>query len=481
MDTDFILRRFRHERQILASLNHPYIAKLFDGDTTNDGQPYFVMELVEGKPVRKFCDDERLSIEERLKLFLHVCAAVSYAHRNLIVHRDLKPSNILVTSDGTPKLLDFGIAKILSPNAAEETHTNARAMTPEYASPEQVRGEPITTASDIYSLGVILYELLTGHRPYSLEGRSESEAARIIGEHEPEKPSFIVARARKVANTGGAQMSVMTPERASLTRDLLPVALHRRLRGDLDNIALKALCKEPARRYASVEQFSEDIERHLAGLPVRARKDTFKYRASKFIQRNRVGVAASALVLLTLIGGIVATLWQAHTARVERTRAEQRFNEVRKLAHSVLFEYHDAIAELPGSTPVRQRLVKDALDYLDSLSRDAAGDHSLRRELANAYLKVGDIQGKPYNPNLGDTAGALASYRKAQAILESLSNVEADDSNVKRDLALAYQDIGRIEMRMGDRAEALNYQRRAIALSESLAKADSGNAEYRRI
>ena len=278
MDTDDMLRRFRNERQILAQLDHPNIARLLDGGTTDDGLPYFVMEHVDGIAIDDYCDKHQLSITGQLKLFRQVCAAVSYAHQHLAIHRDLKPSNILVTEDGTPKLLDFGIAKLLAPGVTtSDTVTGMQLMTPEYASPEQARGESsITTASDIYSLGVVLYELLTGESPYDFPSRRADEVARVICETEPQRPSRISGESQRKQKGHSAFGN-------------------RQLRGDIDNILLMALRKDPARRYSSVEQFSEDIRRHLEGLPVLARPDTPWYRTSKFISRHRAAsVGASA-------------------------------------------------------------------------------------------------------------------------------------------------------------------------------------------
>jgi serine/threonine protein kinase len=411
MDTDSVLRHFRNERQILASFDHPNIARLLDGGATESGLPYFVMEYVEGLPVDAYCDAHALSIVERLKLFREVCAAVSYAHRHTVIHRDVKPSNILVTSDGTPKLLDFGIAKILQPSDAVEplaTLTGVRLMTPHYASPEQVRGEALTTATDVYSLGVVLYQLLTGRKPYRLKTQAPEEISRAILEQEPPRPSTAIAK-----SDGSGKSQVLNP---------------KSLRGDLDNIVLTALRKEPDRRYQSVEQFSEDIRRHLEALPVAARKDTLAYRSAKFIRRNTVATAAAALIFLTLIGGIVATTWQARKARAEKARAERRFNDVRQLARSVLFDYHDAIKDLPGATRVREQLVKDALTYLDSLASEATGDPDLQRELAAAYERVGDVRGEAFSASLGDRTGAMESYRKALRIRETM--VAADPHNV---------------------------------------------------
>jgi serine/threonine protein kinase/Tol biopolymer transport system component/tetratricopeptide (TPR) repeat protein len=273
MDTDFILRRFRQERQILASLDHTYIARLMDGGTTDDGLPYFVMEYIEGLPVNQFCDAHKLSTPERLRLFLKVCAAVAYAHHNLVIHRDLKPSNVLVTADGTPKLLDFGIAKLLNPEmggrALDPTTLALRLMTPEYASPEQVRGETVTMVSDVYSLGVLLYDLLTGHRPYMLRSRSPEEIARVICEQEPERPSVAVNLIEVIPSHGRDPVEI-TPDSVSRVRDGSLEKLRRQLSGSIDNIVLKALRKEQQRRYQSVEEFARDIEHYLEGRPVGA-------------------------------------------------------------------------------------------------------------------------------------------------------------------------------------------------------------------
>lgn len=336
LDTEDILHRFRNERQILAQLDHPNIARLIDGGTTDDGLPYFVMEYVNGEPINAYCDANALATTERLTLFRKVCAAVTYAHQNLVIHRDLKPSNILVTPEGEPKLLDFGIAKLLS--AGDELFTQTipalRVMTPEYASPEQVKGDKIMTTSDVYSLGVLLYELLTGRRPYRLKTRTTEEISRAITEQEPERPSTAIS------------------QRSDRNSPVSAIRNPKSLRGDLDNIVLMAMRKEPVRRYASVGQFSEDLRRHLTGLPVIARKDTVSYRASKFVNRHRIGVAAAALVLLSLLGGIVATLIQVQTARRERAKAEAISG----------FLQRTLSAANPDRNPGSQPTVKDVLD-----------------------------------------------------------------------------------------------------------------------
>lgn len=472
-----VLRRFRNERQILAGLDHPYIARLLDGGTTPDGMPYVVMEYVEGDPIDRYCDHHRLSTSERLKLFRDVCAAVHYAHQNLIIHRDLKPGNILVTAGGVPKLLDFGIAKLLNPELGPQTQAITRMamrlMTPEYASPEQIRGEPITTASDIYSLGVVLYELLTGHRPYLFKNYQSQEIEHIVSFEEPERPSTVVGRREIHAQ----ESPDSAPNARQTARDR--ERLRRQLAGELDAIVMMALRKESQRRYASAEQLSEDIRRHLEGRPVRARPDTLSYRTSKFIKRHKIGVAAAALVLLTLIGGVMATTWQARIARAERARAEQRFNDVRKLANSFIFEVHDNIADLPGSTRAREVLVKSALEYLNSLAEEAGNDPSLQRELASAYQKVGDVQGNPTNANLGDTAGALASYRKALTIAEALVVAHPSDAEAQKSLALTYQKLSDLQGWTGDLNGAVESARKSVAFFTVLAEADATNLRTR--
>jgi tetratricopeptide (TPR) repeat protein len=403
-----IIRRFRQERQILAGLEHPNIARLLDGGTTPDGVPYLVMEYVDGIEIERHCDEKPCSIAERLRLFLLLCDAVQYAHRNLVIHRDIKPGNVLITSEGVPKLLDFGIAKLISRDTSEATVT--RLMTPDYASPEQLRGEPVSTATDVYSLGVLLYRLLAGENPFAAARRPDSEPIR-------------------------------------------PSTRNRALRGDLENILLMALQTEPARRYGSVEQFATDIRRHLSGHPITARPATLVYRTSKFVRRNRVAVVAAMLIV------VVAALAFAATLRQKRI-AERRFEQVRALARSFVFEIHDAIAPLPGSTQARGLLVRRALLYLDALAKEAEDSTELQMELARAYLKIGDVQGLPYAANLGDTSGALASYRKALAIVEDL-----DAPAIAAD---AHDRIGLVQQRRLEWREAMEHHQAALALRKNL-------------
>jgi len=334
-DVSSVLERFRNERQILASLDHSNIARLYDGGTSAEGIPYLVMELVDGIPIDSFCDAGKLNITRRLELYLEVCSAVQYAHQRLVIHRDLKPGNILVTKKAIPKLLDFGIAKILDPATATDV-TIVRPMTPEYASPEQIRGEPITTASDVYSLGVALYQLLTGRSPYRMTTRTPHELSRAITDTEPERPSTAILRQLAAKDSSSASR---TPEQLSDAREPSLAKLQRRLSGDLDNILLKALRKEPQRRYASVEQFAEDLRRHLDGRPVSARKDSWSYRSGKFIKRHKAGVAAAALMAATLVAGVAATVREAKVAERNRLRAEKRFDDVRKLSNSLILKF----------------------------------------------------------------------------------------------------------------------------------------------
>lgn len=437
MDTDFILRRFEHERQILAVLEHPNIARLLDGGATPDGRPFLVMEYIRGVPINEYAQQRSLTIRERLKLFQAVCSAVQFAHQNLVVHRDLKPANILVTPDGTPKLLDFGIAKLLEPDA-DVTMASIRLMTPECASPEQVLGQPITTASDIYALGVLLYQLLTDETPYQFATRTPEEITRVVCDWEPRKPSA-----------------------------------GRRLPQDLDPIVLKAMHKEPGRRYASAEQLAEDIDRFLRGLPVTAREETFGYRASKFVMRNKTGTAAAALVACSLIGGMAATLWEAHAERVQRARAERRFSELREVAHSVIFEFHDAIQDLPGSTPVRKLFIDRGVHYLDSLVKEANGDLALQRDVAAGYERVALVQGQYGRANLGDAAGALENLQKALAIRQVIAKANPRTTGDMLALAVCDRLIATQLLANGSAHAALTKIREATQISEELVKHDA--------
>jgi non-specific serine/threonine protein kinase/serine/threonine-protein kinase len=446
MHSEGILKRFRAERQILAMLDHPNIVGLLDGGSAPDGSPYLVMEYVTGTSLLEHCDQRRLGIDARLDLFLAVCDAVQFAHQRLVVHRDLKSDNILVTEDGSPRLLDFGIAKLLAPEGEATPVTLTapmnRMLTPDYASPEQIRGEPAAVSSDVYSLGVILYELLAGVRPLQFQTRSPEEVLRVVLQVEPVPPSQAVTRAT-------------TGETAVRRGESTTARLRRRLSGDLDYVVLRALEKDPKRRYSSVDQFAADIRRYREGFPVLARGASFSYRMSRLARRHRAAILAGSMVALALIAGLIGTAWQAGVASRQRDLAQQRFNDVRALAHAVVFDIHDAIANLPGSTPARETLVRHALQYLDRLSGEAGQDLGLQRELATAYGKIGDVQGRPMFPNLGHTDEARASYEKSLALFRKVSEAWPDSVYVASDLVVTLQRLADVLRVTGHPGEAM--------------------------
>jgi len=481
MDSDVVLRRFRNERQILAQLDHPNIARLLDGGTSDDGLPFFVMDYIEGQRLDDYCDEHRLSVRERLQLFCLICTAIQYAHQNLVIHRDLKPSNILVTRDGTPKLLDFGVAKLLNPELSgttwETTVAEMRPMTPEFASPEQLQGQILTTASDVYSLGLVLYVLLTGRLPYTLTTISTpAELIRMICEQEPERPSAAV-----LAADPQADQARNDPARVVGGRDVDRETLKRTLVGDLDNIVLRALRKDPMLRYPSAEQLADDIRRYLQGLPVLARPSTFGYRAAKFVRRHRAGMSAALVILVTLIAGLIVTSWQAHIARRERARADRSLADVRRLANSFLFEFHEAIANLPGSTPARLLVVKRAREYLDRLANEPGADRDLdlQDELATAYDKLGSIQGLSGVANLGDTTGALESFERAFAIRTALARAKPNDAKTQAALAVARHRLCHIADLQGDHAGARRHCEEAVRIAETALAVNPSAKEVR--
>jgi tetratricopeptide (TPR) repeat protein len=435
MDGGPSVSRFRHERQMLADLEHPNIARLLDGGTTEQGTPYIVLEYVAGVPLTEWCEQQQLTIEQRLRIFRQVCDAVQYAHQHLIVHRDIKPANILVTADGVPKLLDFGIAKLLDAGsdtgapALTATITGARLMTPEYASPEQFRGEAVSTATDVYSLGVVLYKLLTGQHPYSLKNYDAVAFARAVCEEEIQPPSALG---------------------------------NRRLRGDLDIIVVKALQKRPARRYASVVELSEDIRRHLEGLPIAARPDTTVYRVTKFVRRNRVGVAAAAVVVAALAVGLAVSVYEARIA-------QRRFAQVRELANTFLFQFYDQVTPLAGSVEVRKSIVDTARKYLDGLSQEAGSDKGLILELAQAYQRLGEVQGRT-TANLGQLEEARRSYQRALDLYARLGVNAGSSAELRSRMAETLYAWGWLEYRAGRHADAAEpFMRRMLDLLKDAA------------
>ncbi|HEX7050199.1 MAG TPA: serine/threonine-protein kinase [Longimicrobiales bacterium] len=519
--TEDRVRRFVEERQILASMSHPEIARLLDGGVAADGTPYLVMEYVDGEPIDRYCDARRLPVEARLRLFERVCRAVQYAHGNLVVHRDLKPSNILVTADGAVKLLDFGIAKVLARGADEApamslTHAGLRPMTPEYASPEQVRGDVVSTATDVYALGALLYTLLAGRPPHGARGRTLREIEAAVLETEPEPPSAVVARAAKRAtaaakaatgSAGAAEGVDAAPSDAAggaaagdaaggvaHARGTDPIRLARRLRGDLDNIVLKALRKEPERRYATAEQLAADIHRHLAGLPVTARADTWRYRTRKFVRRHRVGTAAAAAFTLLLAGAATVTSVQASRIRAqagELTLERDRAEEISDFLVDV-FQASDP-GESRGDTITALALLDRAADRID---RELAGQPLRQAEfmtvMARVYQNLGrydradtlalrayELRWRVYGGDHVDVAeslnmlGVLAVYqarldeaeRRFRAALEMRRRLHGGETE---EIATLLNNLGGVFHRRGDLDQAAAYYARAIEIRRRL-------------
>jgi tetratricopeptide (TPR) repeat protein/predicted Ser/Thr protein kinase len=473
-----LIQRFEAERRILALLDHPNIAQLLDAGTTPDGEPYFVMEYVDGVTLTEYASEHGLDSPAKLRLFLPIAEAVEFAHQRLVVHRDLKPSNVMVTRSGDVKLLDFGIAKLLDTELpgtlAAITAPGGAPMTPSYASPEQIRGEPVSTRSDVFSMGVILYELIAGRLPYSdttIEG-----VLRAILHDDPPAPTRVTGSKRD---------------------------------GELDAIVLTTLEKDPARRYASAGQLKEDIERYLSGLPVRAHHDSPAYRARKFVRRHRAGVAAAALVIISLVGGIIMTARQAQIAQAERSRAEERAQEagrerrraeeqaelarrreaqaeqmrqqaqtrsddVRGLANDLLSDLQETVSTLPGGSSAREQLVSRAIDYLRRLERDAAGEPELEAQIAVGYRKLGDLYGMLYRPGNEAVRRALDSYRQAIARLERLLSVDGSRFDWKIELAAGYVGVGSSLSKLRQIREGLSAVERALALTPDPLRVPSG-------
>jgi serine/threonine protein kinase len=438
LSSDLFRERFRVERQILANLSHPYIARLLDGGLSENGEMFLAMEYIDGVSITAYCQTHRLPIRERIALFLKVCSAVQFAHQNLIVHRDLKPDNILIATDGTPRLLDFGTAKLLqpetSPAAGGFTQHGLQAFTPNYASPEQILGEPISTASDVYSLGVLLYLLLADVPPYSMQDFTTGEFLRIICTKQPPPPSLAAQR----AGTGA------------------------RLDADVDAIVLRALRKEPQQRYLSVEQLAADLVAYVSDQPVAARRGNYRYRALKFIRRNGLPLAIASLLAATLIVGTAAVFWQSRLANQQRLRAEARSEDLRQLSSSLLSEIDEAIKELPGSTPVQRLLVGRVLQHLGRLADDSVSDSATTMDIVAGYTRLGNLQGNPYEQNIGDPTGALSSLDKAIALAKQLNARQPRDAGVLASLALAEQSRGEVLFGIGKTQGAIDSMRAAI-------------------
>lgn len=483
------LEAFRRERQILAQLDHPHIARLLDAGATEDGMLYLIMEFVDGLPLDVYIEQNKLSVEAILRLFLDVCEAVSFAHRNLVIHRDLKPSNILVDGSGQVKLLDFGIAKVLSPGRAV-TATVALRLTPEFASPEHIRGQAVSTISDVYSLGVVLFHLLTGGaQPYRTTSQAVPDLLQAVLESEVPKPSSVT-----------------------------PAGWRKKIRGDLDNIILKAMAKEPGRRYASVDQLAEDLRRHLNGRPVLARPATWAYRLGKFVDRNRLGVSAAVLLLLAVGSGIFTTLQQAQIAQRERERAEReraaavaaqaraeeqqrlallsqaneasqrrladlrtieanaergkaesRYQNVRSLATAILTDVNDSLRNLPGSGPARRQAVMAALKHLEELSSKSGNDVALQEDLANAYEQTGDIL-RTLSPETGEASQmAIPALEKAHRLRSAIVASAPKDARAQRGLSAGLRMLGNGYMSAGQTTRAIAMYQESLRVAEGMA------------
>jgi serine/threonine protein kinase/Flp pilus assembly protein TadD len=448
-DTNDVRRRFRHERQILANLVHPHIARLLDGGTAEDGRPYFVMEYVEGVSITKYCREHKLSFSDRLNLFRTVCGAVHYAHQNLVIHRDIKPGNVLVDDQGKPKLLDFGIAKLLADDPElDQTVTMLGAMTPDYASPEQVRRQQVTTVSDVYSLGVLLYELLTGDRPYRLKGRSPEEVARIVCDEEPDRPSTVIAR------SGTGEVPADTP----------PESVAKTLKGDLDTIVMMALRKDPSRRYASAEQLSEDIRRYQQGLPVLAAPDSYRYRINKFVSRHRLGVTAVLLVVMILLGSAVFASWQARIAASQRDKANLEEAKARRITKFIQ-------ETLGAPNPNQEGRDVKVVEVLDKAAQRA------QTELADQPEVLAEVQ-----RTIGYTYYNLEAYDKGEPLLRSaLATFRSTLGAEHQTTAEAMKQLGEVMAYQEKYDEAIPLLTEAVAVLErfqSTNKRNFINAKY---
>ncbi|RPH69668.1 MAG: serine/threonine protein kinase [Myxococcaceae bacterium] len=475
-DSEQVLRYFRQERQILAGLEHPNIARLLDGGTTEDGLPYFVMEHVEGVPIDRYCDEHKLPVLERLRLFEAVCSAVQHAHRSLVVHRDLKPSNILVTGEGVPKLLDFGIAKLLNPGVAGGlSQETVLAMTPEYASPEQVRGRAITTATDVYSLGVILYELLTGHPPYRVKSREHVEVLKAVCEVEPERPSTAVGRTGERHQPDGTTVTT-TPEETGRLRHETPQRLRKRLKGDLDAMVMAALQKDPLQRYASVEGLARDIQRYLDGRPITARRTSTIYRIRKLAGRHKLGVAAAGAILALLVVLAVTSTLQASRIRKERDHATSETAKVTAMnvflqealgaadpweKGSRNISLLDALRQAQGKAEsafqgqplVRAAMLQTMGSTFANLAEFQEGEKALRTALVLRTAATG-----PRSAEVAESQASLANlyglwHRFDQAVAagqESLSITRAVYGPRSLRTAAALHAVGQVYQRKGD-------------------------------
>jgi serine/threonine protein kinase len=460
--TPALAQRFRQERQILAGLTHPGIARLLDGGVLADGRPYLVLEFVDGVPIDRFCDEHGLDTRARLRLFLRVAEAVQAAHQQLVLHLDIKPANILVTAEGNPRLLDFGIARFLTDaeSAGGKTEATVRLLTPRYASPEQASGKHLGVGSDVFSLATLLYRLLTGVLPYPLEAASPLEAAKIIMEVSPKPPS-----------------------------EAAPAGVRPQLAGDLDTILLQALRKEPERRYPTVEAFAADIARHLESKPVLAHADSFRYRAEKFVRRNRIAVVATAIAALVLVVSAAAIVRSAAAARraqrvaeEQREVAQRRLQDVRGIAHSYIFDLDPKLEQIPGTVEVRGFVLQNGLKYLAAMSKEnVAQDDDLLRELALGYMRVGQVQADPAMPSLNDRRGAWDSMSKGLALQRQLLARHPRDLKQLSMVARQLASMEYLAMTDGDVQKSYDYGMESWKTIQPLLKAGPDAPRFARL
>jgi non-specific serine/threonine protein kinase/serine/threonine-protein kinase len=472
MYDEAVVQRFQSERQSLAIMEHPAIAKAFDAGTTPQGQPYFVMEYVPGLPVTEYCDQKKLTIRDRLELFIEACEGVQHAHQKAIIHRDLKPANILVVEvDGkpVPRIIDFGLAKVITHATAGDalkTQFGNLVGTPGYMSPEQADAnvQDIDTRTDVYSLGVVLYVLLAGREPFEGKpGQKQQldELLRKLREDEPPRPSARVSGDHHSSNA------------VSQARSTEPRQLTRMLRGDLDWITMKALEKDRARRYGTPSELAADIRHYLNHEPVLARPASAAYRSGKFVKRHKLALAVASVFAVMAIAGAVAIVREAQIARMQEARAERRFESLRKLTNSLLFEFYDSIATLPGSTTARDLVVRRALEYLEQIKADAPDDPATLRDLAAGYDRLGQIQADEGSPHLGGAGSfqqAKELYGKALEIREKLANLDPANPTLQLELTDTLFNIARIHEQLGDMSGALQFLQQRLAIQEELQK-----------
>ncbi len=437
-----LVQKLRNERQILASLKHPNIVNILDGGSTDQGIPFIVMEYVDGKSITDYIEEQQLGLNQKLHLFQKLCDVISFAHQKLIIHRDIKPSNILITRSGEIKLLDFGIAKILNTQDQTFQETQQLFITPEYASPEHIKGQPLGMSSEVYSLGILFYQILTGINPFTTTSGSLSSWLEVICEYNPPPPS--------------KQIQKINPK----------------LDSDLDHICLKALRKDPKERYHSVDHFSQDIARYLSHLPVIATRGQWPYRAKKFALRNRTFILSGLAILLTILAGLFSSLYQAGMAKA-------MFNDLRSLTGSMLFEFYDGVASLEGTTAVKELVISRAITYLEKLESRNSGNPELMNEVSDGYQRLGNIQGNSYVANMGKTGDAYISYSKAVRISESLVIKNSTNQKYAFSLSQAYLGLGDIMYTLGRLDTTLVLYQKSNHLLSELSDKHPDSLKYR--